>query len=75
LYSVQYFAYETEDSQRKACCHSSSSKRQQRLIVTWVLPQASLQKSLDPQKTSIGLKKITGFKICASKFTILPEMI
>jgi len=41
-----------------------------------VLPQASLQKSLDSQKNSLDLKKITRVKICVKlKWAILLEMI
>jgi len=40
-----------------------------------VLPQASLQKSLDSQKNSLDLKKITRFNFFASKFAVLLEMI
>jgi len=40
-----------------------------------VLPQAFFQKSLDSQKNSLNLKKITRFKIFALNFAVLLELI
>jgi len=40
-----------------------------------VLPQASRQKSLDSQKKFTRYEKIPRFKVFASKFAVLPEMM
>jgi len=39
------------------------------------LPQVSRQKSLDSQKNSLDLKKISRFKVFASKFAVFLEMM
>jgi len=52
-----------------------SRSQSRRLRFRLVLPQASMQKSLDSQKNSLDLKKITRFKNFVLKFVILLEMI
>jgi len=45
------------------------------MVCAAVLPQPSLQKSLDSQKSSLDLKKITRFKAFVLRFVILLEVI